>query len=414
MKKTHFYSISIGTILEAYENFLFLNFLPILILLFFPTEKEMTSRILALGGFVCSYFTRPLGSIIFGHFGDRIGRQKTLSFSIIISAFATALMAFLPTFYDIGVVAPILMISCRLIQGFCYGGETTSATVSFVEEIHPSHSGIAASLTTISILIGAMMANIASLWVFNSDNLEIYWRLPFIGSSVAGLVGFYIRYKTSENQHFQTLKKEKKLEIFPLYTVIEQYKSVLIYPILLSSGVIVPFSLIYVYFPEIMRSHFDVGNSFIATLNTILMMASIMLLPAMSYLSDRVGHKKVMIVSLFSLILISCLIFIFWGNSLSVSKIIFIQACLTIFWTSYTGPVNALTVNLFPMQLRCSSLALSASVGVFIFSLTPVFLFSLKYWISTEIKTGLWIIFSAGLNLFVLAKIPNIKQESHN
>jgi MHS family proline/betaine transporter-like MFS transporter len=205
------FSSSIGNALEWYDFLIYGFFAATIGKLFFPTDSEQISLLLAVGSFGISFLMRPIGAIVLGIYADRQGRKASLTLSILLMVLGTLTIAVMPTYHSIGLVAPLLVILARLVQGFAVGGEFGSAT-AFMSEQSKNRRGFYASwqfatqgmATVMASAIGGTIA--ASL---TQDQIESWgWRLPFMLGLVIGPVGYYIRRHLHETPEFVEAQKK--------------------------------------------------------------------------------------------------------------------------------------------------------------------------------------------------------------
>lgn len=374
MQTKNIFSFFLGTALEAYDNFLFINFLPILSLLFFPSESRFQLKILGFISFSAVYFARPFGCLFFGYLGDRVSRQKAIVVSILLISIFTLFLAILPTFAQIGFFSCFLIFVIRFMQAFCYGGETVGATIFFVEASSSKFLNLSAGLTNCAAMVGGAVASLVSYFILTFQDSSYLWRLAFLGGALLGLVGFYIRLNFLKDEDIELPVKKVVDDKFPLLTVLKTHKFNLLYPMLMTSGVIVPFTIIYLYIPSVMRGTLNVSNEFTSQLNVGYMLLSAVCLPLMGLICDYFGTKRVAYFSLIYLIFVSVFLFYFLYYSLTLEILILTQIMLTLFWTTYACPSNNLVVQSFPFSIRYSALGFSLPLGIIFFSFTPVFL----------------------------------------
>ena len=165
-----------GNVLEYYDFTLFVFLTPLISPLFFPAEDKVISLIAGLGTYAVGFFMRPFGSLFFGYIGDTWGRKKALTLSIFMMAIPTVLIGCLPTYEQVGMMAPLLLITCRLFQGLCAGGEYNGASIFTVENIQKAGAGLAGSFITSSSAIGSLSASIVASLVSLPGMQTWAWR----------------------------------------------------------------------------------------------------------------------------------------------------------------------------------------------------------------------------------------------
>ncbi|MEV0618179.1 MFS transporter [Nonomuraea sp. NPDC050404] len=219
-----------GALMEWYDFFVF-GTASALVLgpLFFPSGNPLVSTISAFATYGVGFLARPLGGIVFGHFGDRIGRKKTLIATLSIVGASTFLIGLLPTYDAIGLGAPVLLVLLRLIQGFGLGGEYGGAALMTVEHAPPHRRGFWGSIPQSAASTGIMLATGIFALVSMLPDEELFswgWRVPFLLSAVLLVVGLFIRAKVGETPEFERLKRENTVARRPLVEVFKEPKVV--------------------------------------------------------------------------------------------------------------------------------------------------------------------------------------------
>ncbi len=203
----------VGTAVEWYDFFLYGSAAALVFgALFFPSSDPLTATLLAFGTYALGFAARPLGGVVFGHFGDRVGRKKMLVTALLLMGFATVAIGLLPTYASIGIAAPILLLACRLVQGFAVGGEWGGAVLMAAEHGDPERRGFWTSWVQAGVPLGNLLAT-GVLWVLaavQSDEtfLAWGWRIPFLLSAVLVLIGLYVRLTLEESPVFAEAKSE--------------------------------------------------------------------------------------------------------------------------------------------------------------------------------------------------------------
>ena len=223
----------IGTAVEWYDFFLYGSAAALVFgTLFFPESDPVTATLLAFGTYALGFVARPLGGVVFGHFGDRVGRKKMLVVSLMMMGVATFAIGLLPTYATIGVAAPILLLVCRLVQGFAVGGEWGGAVLMAAEHGKDEQRGFWSSWPQAGVPLGNLLATgvLFVLAAFQSDaQFEAWgWRIPFLLSAVLVIIGLYVRLQLEESPVYKEAKAliaEKKDEAshMPILEVIKTY-----------------------------------------------------------------------------------------------------------------------------------------------------------------------------------------------
>ena len=205
----------VGNALEWYDFILFLQFVPFIGQLFFPTSDPHAAFLSALGVFAVGFVMRPVGGIMFGYIGDRYGRKISIVISILLMSIPTAAIAILPTYESIGIFAPILLTLIRLMQGLALGGGFSGCMTFLVEHSPNNQRGLIGSASMFSlgagVLLGIMVTYIC-FYSFGKSSFESWgWRIPFAISLVIGMVAFYIRGHVDESPIYLAAKERKSL-----------------------------------------------------------------------------------------------------------------------------------------------------------------------------------------------------------
>ena len=231
-----------------YDHMLFSHLINIIGGVFFPSDDKLVSILKAFGVFAVGFLIRPIGAAIFGHIGDKYGRRIALFLSIILMTLSTVLIAFVPGYQKIGVLASILVVCLRLLQGISLGGEAGNAPF-LIEHAPKNKRGFFGSIEVLSAILGSILSLVVVLICKKVSNFESWgWRLPFIFSFVMGLISIYMRYILDESPEYK--KQEKPYEL-PLKELLNGYKNLLI-----SVGVdIVENASLYIYLVFSMYLH---------------------------------------------------------------------------------------------------------------------------------------------------------------
>lgn len=287
----------LGAFLEWYDFFLY-GTASALVLnqLFFPNLDPLVGTLAAFGSLAGGYFARPIGGIVFGHFGDKIGRKKILAITMILMGGATFLIGLLPTYSTIGIWAPALLITLRLIQGFALGGEYGGASLLLIEHAPRKKRGFWGGFLQSATPLGSLAA--AGVFALVSSMpesvfLSIGWRIPFLVSIVLTGVGLFIRFSIEETPAFQEVKDSGTEEKFPLLELFRTYsKSVWIaIGARLAEGV--SFNIFNVFVITYVTTHLGLPNSIALTGVAISSGIAVLFSPFFGTLSDRIGRKKV-------------------------------------------------------------------------------------------------------------------------
>ena len=368
----------IGATIEWYDFFLYGVVAGIVFnRLYFPPGDPLVGTLLAYTTFAVGFVTRPLGGVIFGHFGDRIGRKSVLVMTLMIMGVATFLIGLIPTYAQIGVWAPILLLVLRVFQGIGLGGEWGGAVLMTFENAPPEKRGFYASIPQIGLAIGLCLASglVALLSLLpDEDFLAWGWRLAFLVSVVLVVVGLYIRLRILETPEFEQVKARGERAKIPFADMIAQYPR----NVLLGMGaryidgvffnVLGVFSIGYLANTlKIPRTTALLGVSFAA----LVMIATI---PLFGRLSDRVGRRRTY--ALGSIITALSAYGAFYFLTPGADKLVLWLAIIIPFGVLYAsvyGPEAALFCELFDTRVRYTEISFVYQFsGIFSSGITPL------------------------------------------
>jgi MHS family proline/betaine transporter-like MFS transporter len=282
---------AIGNVLEWYDFALYGYFAPAFAALFFPSDSPSLSLISAFGVFAVGFLARPLGALLFGYWGDTLGRRHALAWSVLLMAIPTFLVGLLPTYETIGVLAPVVLTLCRFLQGLSVGGEFTGSAIFLVEHAAASQRGYVGSWAGFSAQLGALLGSgVGALLAstFAEESLRRWgWRIPFVMGGFIAVAGWYLRTRVSESPAFETLRREGRLTASPVSDVFttERWGIAKVIGLVWLHGV--AFCLLYVYLTTYVATMTTVPLATVLFLNTGCMTILAILIPLMGAWSDR-------------------------------------------------------------------------------------------------------------------------------
>jgi metabolite-proton symporter len=368
----------IGTTIEWYDFFLYGSAAALVFnKLFFPSFDPFVGTLLAFATYAVGFVARPLGGIVFGHFGDRVGRKRLLMLSLILMGVATVLIGLLPSYAQIGVWAPIGLIALRLVQGFAVGGEWGGAVLMAAEHGDARRRGFWASwpqagVAAGSLLSAGMLAIMAG--VMSEDEFLAWgWRVPFILSALLVAVGWYIRNRVSESPMFEAaIEEAEDLPKLPAMEVLRERPLA----ILLGSGLRVGENISYYILTVFSLTYLvDVAaESRGLALEALLIGAAVQFfaIPLLALLSDRIGRRPVYAFGAFGL---AGFIFAFFPLLASGEHawIVFALVAGLFFHSAMYGPQAAFITELFPTRIRYSGVSIAYQLtSIVAGSLAPI------------------------------------------
>ena len=368
----------IGTTIEWYDFFLYGSAAALVFnKLFFPEFDPLVGTMLAFATYALGFVARPVGGIVFGHFGDRIGRKRLLMLSLVLMGVATILIGLLPTYAQIGVWAPIMLIVLRLIQGFAVGGEWGGAVLMAAEHGDAARRGFWASwpqagVPAGNLLAAAVLAIMAAVQT-EADFLDWGWRVPFVLSALLVVVGWYIRNRVSESPMFEAeIEAAEAPAKVPAMDVLRERPKALVLGAGLRVGenisyyILIVFSLTYLV---------DVSHeSRSLALNALLIGAAVQFfaIPLLALLSDRIGRRPVYAFGAFGLAVWCFVMFGLLGSGNNASIILALVVGLVLHGAMY-GPQAAFITELFPTRIRYSGVSIAYQLtSIVAGSLAPI------------------------------------------
>lgn len=352
----------IGNGLEWYDYALYGQLATILSLHFFPSGNPTLALMATFGVFAVGFVFRPLGAIIFGYIGDKYGRQKSLVIAIMMMAIPTGCIGLLPTYEQIGILAPVLLTVIRIFQGMSLGGEFSGSITYIVEHAPPHRRGIAGSASMISLVIGFLTGSFVAMMFSYSMPKEAFeewgWRIPFLLGIVIGFVGFYIRSRCGESPVYEEAKAQGTLSKRPLRDVLTHFPFPIFQGFAIYLTVTLPFYLVAIYFISFMEKQLGLSHSDALLINTIAMLAMLIAQPFSAILSDRIGRRKVLLWSGAAMAIIVFPVFDAMSQG-GFMVILLAQVVFAFINGLFLAPVPAVLVELFPTSVRYTGMAIS-------------------------------------------------------
>lgn len=371
------FSIFIGTVLEWYDFSIFMFFVPVFSELFFPNSNKIASYLSMYAVFAISFFIRPLGAAIFGYFGDHLGRKKVLVLSMNLISISTLAMGLLPTYQTIGILAPILLVFFRLIQGFCVGGETTGAASFIIESFPKRYRGVLGSFmwsaVGVGMLLGSFITTLTIKSMTHATLIEVGWRLPFLLGMVTGVVGYYFRKKIPETALFSSLQNRGKITKLSTIAVIkENRKSLLIIIGLYAPSSMITY-LVFVFMPAYASSVLNIPFGSAGMITTIAIGCVTFLVPFAGLLSDHIGRKPCLFIGSIGFFLLSYPLYLFMLSDKSMFSFVFSEIIFVLMATIYQGTLTAAVQEMPRTSVRYTITSLGYNVSYALFGGTAPF-----------------------------------------
>jgi metabolite-proton symporter len=367
----------IGTTIEWYDFFLYGTAAALVFnRLFFPQTDPLTGAMLAFSTYALGFLARPLGGLVFGHYGDRIGRKKLLMASLMLMGVATVLIGCLPTYAQIGGFAPLLLVLLRLVQGFAVGGEWGGAVLIVAEHGDAARRGFWASWPQAGVAAGNLLAA-AVLAVMTAIQTEADfqawgWRIPFLLSAVLIGVGWWVRTTVDESPAFEAARRKVLTEKAPALEAIRTRPKALA----IGAGLRVAENICYYIITAFSITYVTevVGLSRQTALNALMIGAAVQFcaIPAFAWLSDRIGRRPVYAIGAFGTGVWAFAFFRLLDTGVTTYVIVAIVIGLVLHAAMY-GPQAAFLAEMFPTRIRYSGVSLAYQLtSIVAGSLAPI------------------------------------------
>ncbi|MFH2501382.1 MFS transporter [Klebsiella indica] len=363
----------LGNSLEWYDFFLYGTAAALVFgSLFFPVQDDpLISTLLAFSGFAVGFIARPLGGILFGHIGDKYSRKTTLIITLTLMGAATFLIGLLPTWHQVGVLAPIALISLRFLQGVASGGEWGGGVLMLSENAPEEKKGYYTAWSQVGVSGGFVLSALA-FWLVQllPENAFMTWgwRIPFLMSVFIFLVGIYIRKNIRENKEFTQLKQASDTEPEANVPVIEIFKK---YPkqLLQAIGLRLPENgAVYIFFTfsVVFCKHVGIASDKIIAVVTLAMMLEIFSILFWGWLSDRIGRKTIYYIGVIGLLLTAFPFFSLLASGNFSLMMLAMMLGLPLCHGAMIAAQPCIMSELFPVEVRYTGLALGHEIGAVI------------------------------------------------
>ena len=332
--------------------------------LFFPHEDPAVSLIAAFGVYAAGFLVRPIGGVIFGYIGDLVGRKRVLTITVAVMAVPTTLIGCLPTYAEIGIAAPILLVLLRITQGISASGELAGSFIYLIEDGPSEKRGFSGAISFIGALIGIITGSLFGALIsslFDAAAVQDWaWRLPFLAGSVLGIIGYLIRRKLPE------LPQRSERATSPIVEVFTNHLKPLIQGMAILMLFGATFVLMFVYIITWLQQVTHEPRSEILTINSISTAVLILAVIASSKCSDKIGRKPLILFSTGGLVLFAYPLLWLMHHD-NVALILCGQFGFAILAGTISGVAPAVLAELFPWRIRVSAASLAYNVPITVF-----------------------------------------------
>ena len=391
----------VGNVLEWYDFVVYGFLAGILGKLFFPSGDPTVELLKSYTVFAVGFLARPLGAILFGYLGDKLGRKKALMLSIILMATSTTAIGLLPTYYQIGILAPILLFLLKILQGLSVGGEYTTSVSFVVEHAPKGKRGLFGSVAILGAVVGILLGSASGAFitkVLSEGALYSYgWRLLFLTGIFLGFLGYYVRRNIDETPKFKEIEKSKKIDKNPILDLIKNAKTEFFKTISLSIFQAVGFYTIFVYLSQHLMTFLKFPKPVALSINTISMLVLTILIPIFGYLSDKFGRKPFILFSTGATFILAYPVFQFISSgeplNAQIGQIIF--AVIT---AGFMAVLPTTLVEIFPTKIRNTGYSIGYNLPFAIFGGTaPLIATKLIMKTGNLASPSFYLMFAAGV-----------------
>lgn len=379
-------SAAIGQFVEWYDFVVYAYSAAIIAKLFFPNTDPAAALLSTFAVYAVGFIMRPLGGFVFGSLGDRIGRRQVLSLVILMMGGATVAIGLLPTYAQIGILAPILLVVCRLIQGLSAAGETVGSN-SFVAEHAPAEKrglyvAFTYSFANIPPIVAALFVLLLTNILSGDDYASWGWRIPFLIGGPLALVGLYIRNKVDESPAFKATQAAKRVASTPLRDAVQSQKQQMAFSFALAAFSSLGFYTLSGYFVSYLTTTVGLDSNSALISNSIALFVAFLVMILGGRLSDAFGRKPLLLAGVIinALVCIPAYLLASQGSLLSA---VLGQSLLAFGCGLFWGPVGIALLELFPTRTRFSASAVSYNMAYTIFGGTAPFV-------------GVWLVLQTG------------------
>lgn len=367
----------IGNVIEYYD-FALIGFLAVMMgNLFFPSTDPFLSLLGSFGAFAAGMIMRPVGALVFGHIGDRVGRRFALMSSLVLMALPTFFIGFLPTYAQIGMMAPILLVALRMIQGLSVGGEYASSIVYLVEQSSPKRQNLYGSFVSVGAKIGMALGSGlcgALLWYLGEDAMgEWGWRIPFWASIVIAAAGLYLRRNLTDTY---AASEDKTV---PIVAILRHHRREFWQFLTVASAIWIFYYTVFVYLPIWLEGSAHLTKPEAGQINTISIIIGVIFIPLMAIVADKIGSLRVMRMAALGLalgiypLMVGMSVGGYWGTLAGT-------IALVILLCAFQAPIFATTVTALKhhgYRASFTAVILGSAAGI-VGGLTPALMTSLE------------------------------------
>ena len=375
----------IGTTIEFFDFYIYAT-AAVLVFphLFFPTADPATATLQSFATFALAFFARPIGSALFGHFGDRIGRKATLVAALLTMGLSTVCIGLLPTYESMGIAAPLLLSLCRLGQGLGLGGEWGGAVLLATENAPPHRRAWYGMFPQLGAPIGFTCSTgiflLLTAQLSEADFLAWGWRIPFLASALLVFVGLYVRLRLTETPAFERAIENNERVRLPMWTVVREFPRELVLGAFAATATFVTFYLMTVFTLSWGTAELGYSRQEFLIMQMVGILFCAATIPLSAVVADRVGTRAMLIAAAVSVMLFGLTFEPLFGAGGVVAATVFLSLGLAVMGLTY-GPLGTALGELFPTAVRYTGASVAFNLaGIVGASLAPY----IAIWLATH------------------------------
>ncbi|MCH1881361.1 MFS transporter [Agrococcus sp. ARC_14] len=355
-------AVAVGNFMEWFDFAVYGFFAVIIGQLFFPAEtSEFVAILSSLAVFAVGFFMRPLGGFILGPIGDKYGRRTALAISILAMGIATTIIGLLPTYAAVGILAPILLVICRCIQGLSAGGEWTGSAAYLIESTPTAHRGkfgsVISATAALATIVGSLFALMLNSILSEEDLLSWGWRVPFLMAAPLALIGLYIRMKLGETPVYKQVADSGAKEKSPILRSFKENWRPILLTVAIAAVQGTGFYYLATFIVNYLMTTVGIERPAALAMSAIGLTVYMILCPIAGALSDRFGRRRLNIIGTIGYVVLPIPVFMLMSGG-SFAPVVFGMILLTMTQALVSVTTVVMLVELFPASNRSSASAI--------------------------------------------------------